>query len=269
MTNLWKKALCGVLAFSLILGLGISTAAAENSLEAIKQAGKIVVATSPDYAPYEFLDKEGKPVGADISLAQYIADQLGVALVVEQLSFDAVLAAVSTGKCDFAIAGMVPKDERKEIMDFSDVYYNDGDQCIVILKENADKLKLLTDFEGKLVAAQNGTLQQSLVTEQLPGAVMEPITAIPDAIMMVMTKKVDGLALASVVADQYIANYPDLAICQTRFAYESLGVAIGLPKGKTELLAAINDILKTVQEEKLFYTWMDEAVQLSNSLNQQ
>lgn len=269
MTNLSKKTLCGFLALILCLGLGSSVAGASDSLAAVKQAGKIIVATSPDYAPYEFLDKDGKPVGADISLAQYIANQLGVELVVEALSFDAVLAAVSTGKCDFGIAGMVPKEERKEVMDFTDVYYNDGDQYIVILKENADTLKTLADFDGKTVAAQNGTLQQNLVAEQLPGAKMEPITAIPDAIMMVMTKKVDGLALASVVADQYIANYPDLAICETRFNYDSLGVAIAMPKGKPELLAAINDILKQVEADKLYYTWMEEAVQLSNSLNQQ
>ena len=269
MTNFWKKVLCGTLTLSLCLGLGSSIALTADSLEAVKQAGKLVVATSPDYAPYEFLDKEGKPVGADISLAQYIADQLGVELVVEALSFDAVLAAVSTGKCDFGIAGMVPKDERKEVMDFTDVYYNDGDQCIVILKENAESFKTLADFDGKMVAAQNGTLQQSLVAEQLPGATMEPITAIPDAIMMVKTKKVDGLALASVVANNWIAQNPDLAICETRFDYASLGVAIALSKGKPELLAAINDILKQVEADKMYYTWMEEAVMLSNSLNQQ
>lgn len=259
------------LSLLLALGLGLlaagALAASGDSLEAVKAAGKLVVATSPDYAPYEFLDQEGKPVGADISLAEHIAAALGVSLQIDQLSFDAVLAAIATGKCDLAIAGLVPKEERKETMAFTDVYYNDGDQCIVILKENAATLKTLEDFAGKTVAAQNATLQQTLVSEQIPAAKMELITAIPDAVMMVMTGKVAGLALASVVADQYIANYPALAICQTRFDYASLGVAIAVPKSKPELLAAVNAIVHQVVESKQYYTWMEEAVLLNSSLN--
>ena len=263
-----KKILSIAAALVLTLSFTTALAAPANRLEAIKAAGKLVVATSPDYAPYEFLDNEGNPVGADISLAKYLAEQLGVELQLEALSFDAVLAAVVTGTADIGIAGMVPKDERKETMDFTDVYYNDGNQCIVILKDNADKLKTLEDFAGKTVAAQNGTLQQELVTKQLAGATMEPIVAIPDAIMMVMTGKVDGLALASVVADQYIANYPDqLAICETRFDYESLGVAMAAPKDSPELIAALNEIVKEVVESGKYNTWMQEAQELSASMN--
>lgn len=264
-----KRSISLILALGLCLGFLPATAAGADSLESVKQAGKLIVATSPDYAPYEFLDKEGKPVGADISLAQHIADQLGVALEIEQLSFDAVLASVAAGKCDLAIAGLVPKEERKETMLFTDVYYNDGDQCIVILKDKAGELKALEDFAGKAVAAQNATLQQTLVTEQLPGAKLELISAIPDAIMMVMTGKAAGVALASVVADQYVANYPELTICQTRFDYSSLGVAVAVPKTKPELCEAVNLIVQDIVGSGQYFTWMDEAVQLNNSLNAQ
>lgn len=247
---------------------GAMASAPADRLAQIKAAGKLVVATSPDYAPYEFLDKDGNPVGADLSLAKYIADKLGVELAVESMDFDTVVAAIGTGKVDLAISGMVPKEERKEKMDFSDVYYNDGNQIILILKANADTLKTFADFKGKTVAAQNGTLQQSLVAEQLPDAVMEPITKIPDAVMMLMTKKVDGLALASVVADQYIANYPDLVKCETPFDYTSLGVAAAVVKGETSLLEAVNEAIKEVVDNGLYYQWMDEAIELNNSLNQ-
>lgn len=258
-----------------------------DRLDKIKAEGKLVVATSPDYAPYEFLDLEGKPVGADISLAKHLAEKLGVELVIEAMSFDAVLAAVGAGKCDIGLAGMVPKEERKETMDFSEVYYNDGNQCIVIHQKNVEKFaqekealakldenKDLTDvqkafkvFAGKKVAAQNGTLQQNLVTEQLPGAEMETFNAIPDAVMMVLTGKVEGLALASVVADQYVANYPNLVIYEQRFDYTSLGVAAAVPKGNPQFLAALNEIISEVIESKLYYQFMQEAVELNNSLN--
>lgn len=247
-----------------------ASAMAEDTgrLEKIMADGKLVVATSPDYAPYEFLDTEGNPVGADMALAQYIADQLGVELEIQSMDFDTVLAAVSTGKVDLAIAGMVPKDERKEVMDFSDIYYNDGNQIILIRAEDAETYKTLADFAGKKVAAQNGTLQQELVTEQLPDATFEPIAKIPDAVMMLMSGKVEGVALASVVANQYIANYPDLMICETPFEYEALGTAIAVVKGETALLEAVNGIVAEVVESGIYYQWIDEAVQLNNSMSE-
>jgi polar amino acid transport system substrate-binding protein len=244
------------------------TSDASGRLAQILADGKIVVATSPDYAPYEFLDTDGNPVGADMAFAQYIADQLGVELEIQSMDFDTVLAAISTGKVDLAIAGMVPKDERKEVMDFSDVYYNDGNQIILIRKDAAETYKTLADFAGVKVAAQNGTLQQELVTEQLPDATIEPIAKIPDAVMMLMSGKVEGVALASVVADQYIANYPDLMICESPFAYESLGTAVAVVKGETSLLDAVNAVVADVVESGVYYQWIDEAVQLNNSMNQ-
>lgn len=267
MTKLMKKTLILAAALMMLTGTLSAAHAQGNLLEKIKAAGKIVVATSPDYAPYEFLDLQGNPVGADISLINYTAQQLGVEVQLEPLDFDACLAAVAMGKVDLTVSGMVPKPERAESMDFSDVYYNDGNQVIVILKEKADTLKTLADFAGKLVAAQNGTLQQDLVSQQLPDAKMEPIAKIPDAIMMLKTGKVDGVALASVVADNYVATHDDLVICQTPFEYNSLGVVMAAPKNSPELIEALNLIIKDVQEQGLYLKWMEEAIELSNAMN--
>lgn len=263
-----KKLFAGLLAALMLVTLSF-TALAGGRLDAIKAAGKLVIGTSPDYAPYEFPGPDGQPVGADIDFAKYIAQELGVELVVESYSFDGVLAAVAAGKVDIGIAGMDPTPERKSSMDFTDIYYNETNQVILIHKDSAQTIKALEDFAGKKVAAQNGTLQQTLVTEQLPNSQMELITLIPDAIMMLLTKKVDGLALASVVADQYVANYPDLVICEGKFDYTSSGIAAALPLGEPELLAAVNAVIAKVVEEKLFFQWMDQAVELNNSMTKQ
>ncbi len=263
-----KKIVSLCVALAMLVSASMALAEGTDRLSKIKADGKLVVATSPDYAPYEFLDTEGNAVGADMAFAQYIADALGVELEVQSMDFDTVLAAISTGKVDLAIAGMVPKEERKEVMDFSDVYYNDGNQIILIRSEDSETLKTLTDFAGKTVAAQNGTLQQDLVTQQLPDATMEPIAKIPDAVMMLMSGKVDGVALASVVANQYIANYPELVICETPFAYEALGTAVAVVKDEPELLEAVNAVVADVVESGIYYQWIDEAVQLNNSMGQ-
>ncbi len=247
-----------------------NAASVTNRLEQIKAAGKLVICTSPDYAPYEFQDltKSGQDaiVGADIELARHIADQLGVTLEIKAMGFDACLGAIGEGKVDLMIAGMVPKEERKVSMELSNVYYNDGDQCILIMKDRADEIKSLADFAGKRVAAQNGTLQYDLVTAQLPDTECQVVTQVTDAIMMLKTGKVDGVAVAQVPADNYIANYPELVICDQRFEYTSLGVVVASVKGEQELLDAINGIIDEVVESKTYFTWIDEANALSNSL---
>ena len=245
-------------------------AEATGRLKAIKEAGVLKVATSPDYPPYEFEDitKDGqdKYVGADMELAKYIADKLGVKLEIEAMAFDACMAAVSEGRVDMTICGMVPKEERKTTMDFTDIYYNDGDQLIVILKDSADKYKTLADFAGQSVAAQNGTLQYDLVVKQIPDAKCEIVSAVTDGIMMLKTGKVAGIALASVAADNYLANYPDLVACDEKFDYTSLGVVAGVVKNEPEFLAELNSIIKEVEASGLYYQWIEEASQLSNEI---
>lgn len=255
-----------LVALMMLLSL-CSLALAEDSLEKVKKAGKLVVGTSPDYAPYEFPGPDGKPVGADMVLAQFIADKLGVELVIEELDFDGVLAAIATGKIDLALAGIDPTEERKASMDFSDVYYNESNQIILIQKDNAEAYGTLAGLAGKTIAAQNGTVQETMVKEYLKESKLELITKVPDGIMMLLGKKVDAMALPNVVAEQYVKNYPDLVIANEKFPYSSIGIAAALTKGKPELLAAINEVIKEVVEQKLFYGWMEEAVELNNSLN--
>lgn len=260
------KKLVAITLAALLLTLSL-TGMAAGRLEAIKAAGKLVVGTSPDYPPYEFPGPDGKPVGADIDFAQYIADAFGVELVVESFTFEAVLAAVTAGKIDIGLAGMDPKPDRLSSMSFTDAYYNETNQLLVIHKDNADSIKTLADFTGKTVAAQNGTLQQSLVMEQLPEANLELVALIPDGVMMLRTKKVDGIALASVVADQYVANYPDLVVCESKFDYVSDGIAAAVPLDEPELLLALNEIVHQVTAEGLYYQWIEKAVELNNEMN--
>lgn len=260
-----KKLVAMILA-ALILTMSLSGMAA-GRLEAIKKAGKLVVGTSPDYPPYEFPGPDGNPVGADIDFAKYIAEQLGVELIIESFTFEAVLAAVAAGKIDIGLAGMDPKPDRLSSMSFTTTYYNETNQLILIHKDDADTIKTLADFAGKTVAAQNGTLQQTLVSEQLKDSKMELISLIPDGIMMLLAKKVDGIALASVVADQYVANYPELVICQSKFDYVSDGIAAAIPLDEPELLAALNEIVAKVNEEGLYYQWIEKAVELNNEMN--
>ena len=177
-----------------------------NALEKIKADGVLTVALSPDFSPMEFVDssKTGQDqyVGFDITLAKYIAENLGVELVIEPMGFDASQTAVYTGSVPMSISGYSWTEDRAQNYELSDYYYageNETRQALLIKKENADKYTSPEDLAGQDVGAQNASLQMQLVTEQLTGA--NPV-AIGDITVGVMELKsgtierrfVDGLS---------------------------------------------------------------------------
>ena len=243
-----------------------------DKLDKILEAGVITCATSPDFAPNEFVDLssgETKYVGCDMDLAQYIADSLGVKLEIKPMKFDAIKAAVTTGQVDMAIAGFAYTEERAKNMQLSDLFGNtdaDEGQGIVILKENADKLKTGDDFTGKTVLAQNGSVQIDLTTKQLPQAECKPIADVNNGAMEVLAGKADGLTLDLGVAKMLLSAHKELAISDFKFEYESKGNVIACTKGETKLVNAINQVVKEVNDKGLYKQWKDKAVELAKSL---
>ena len=243
-----------------------------DKLDKILAAGVITCATSPDFAPNEFMDissGETKYVGCDMDLAQYIADSLGVKLEIVPMKFDAIKAAVTAGQVDMAIAGLAYTEDRAKNMQLSDLFGNtdaDEGQGIVIFKENADKLKTADDFAGKKVLAQNGSVQLDLTIEQLPKADCTPIADVNNGAMEVMTGQADGLTLDLAVAKVLVAAHKELAISDFQFEYESKGNVIGCTKGETKLVNALNMVVKEVNDKGLYKQWKDKAVELAKAL---
>ena len=247
-----------------------------SALEKIQKAGKLVIATSPDYAPMEFVDssKTGQDqyVGYEMTLARYIAEKLGVKLEIQAMDFKTVLVAVSQGTVDMAISGLAVKPDRKETMDFTNPDYvepQDKGHVIVVLKSDLDKYKTFADFKGKLVGAQNASLQEQLLKEQAPDAKLEPIGKINEGIMSLTTKKIVGLAMSGSNAELYIKQNPNLAIA-VHFVYtpEVNGACIALPKGdNATLIAKLNEIIKEVSDSGKAELWHNEAVELASTMS--
>ena len=232
------------------------------------------MATSPDFAPFEFKDISSgqvEYVGCDIELAKYIADKIGVELEIQPMDFAAVQAAVTSGSVDMAIAGMSYTEERAENMGLSHGYdYDRGDmpstQGILVMADQVESYQTAEDFAGKKVAAQNGALQQGLVTEQLPDAQMETITTVNDGIMMLQTGKVDAVAVATSVGEPMIENYPELQFAGFWFETDDEGNVVGVPKGEDALLEVVNEAVDEVMEQGLYTQWHDEAVEKAKAL---
>lgn len=245
--------------------------AEQTRLDKIKETGVIVMATSPDFAPYEFenISGEGETyVGSDIELGKYIAEQLGVELKIEAMNFNAVQTAISTGTVDMAISGFAYTEERAMTMELSD-YYNitqDEGQGLLVAADRVDEFQSADAFTGKLVAAQNGSVQYSLVAEQLPDATIEPITNLKDAILMLQSGKVDAVAVDASNGAMFAENYDGIALCGFYFDYTAEGNVLAVPKGETALMEEINKILADVNEQKLYEQWVEESTELARSL---
>ena len=249
-----------------------------NALEKIKADGVLTVALSPDFSPMEFVDssKTGQDqyVGFDITLAKYIAENLGVELVIEPMGFDASQTAVYTGSVPMSISGYSWTEDRAENYELSDYYYageNETRQALLIKKENADKYTSPEDLAGQDVGAQNASLQMQLVTEQLTGANPVAIGDITVGVMELKSGNIEALAVAYGNAEMIVDANPDLVICTWEFDVKAEYSAnvIMMQKGETELLDAVNAILAQAKEANLYDGWYKDAVELGKSENAQ
>ena len=180
--------------------------------------GVLTVATSPDFAPYEFyvVDENGEYqlAGFDMALAQYIADYLGLKLEVIPMDFDGTLAELAAKTVDLSLAGYSPDPSRMDKMDFSEIYYTGG-QSFVTVKANADKFPSLeaTNDPQWTIGAQNGSIQMDLANENSPEADIVSLTKVTDIIAELIAGTLDGAYIETAVAETYAINYPDLAVC--------------------------------------------------------
>ena len=249
-----------------------------NALEKIKADGVLTVALSPDFSPMEFVDssKTGQEqyVGFDITLAKYIAENLGVELVIEPMGFDASQTAVYTGSVPMSISGYSWTEERAQNYELSDYYYageNETRQALLIRKENADKYASPEDLAGQDVGAQNASLQMQLVTEQLAGANPVAIGDITVGVMELKSGNIEALAVAYGNAEMIVDANPDLVICTWEFDVKAEYAAnvIMMQKGETALLDAVNAILAQAKDINLYDGWYKDAVELGKSENAQ
>ena len=257
---------------------GGSAAEPANALEKIKADGVLTVALSPDFSPMEFVDssKTGQDqyVGFDVTLAKYIAENLGVELVIEPMSFDASQTAVYTGTVPMSISGYSWTEERAANYELSDYYYagdNETRQALLIRKDDADKYSSPEALTGQDVGAQNASLQMQLVTEQLSGANPVAIGDITVGVMELKSGNIEALAVAYGNAEMIVDANPELTICTWEFDVKAEYSAnvIMMGKGETELLDAVNALLAQAKENNLYDGWYKDAVELGKSENAQ
>ena len=231
-------------------------------------AGKLTMATSPDFAPYEFyaIDEKGDPqlAGFDIALAQYIADYLNLELEIIPMDFDGTILELQNKNVDIGMAGYSPDPARADAMDFSDIYISGG-QSFVCLQSNKDKFPDLASANKPKyqIGAQIGSIQAGLAKENTPDADIIEMTKVTDIIAELITGKMDGAFIETMVAESYAKNYPKLCVALD-VPYDAEGSVVGVSKGNEALLAGVNEAIAAALADGSMADFVAEANELAS-----
>jgi arginine/lysine/histidine transporter system substrate-binding protein len=205
-----------------------------------KQKGKLIMATNAEFEPFEY-QKDGKIVGIDVDIATEIAKDMGVKLEIQNMNFDSVVTAVSTGKADVGIAGLSENPTRAKSVDFTDTYY-DASQVIIVKQSNTDITGKDT-LKNKKIAVQKGTTgddEASKLTSSI-----ERFSASTDAVTELKNGKVDAVVIDSFPAKIFVNQNSDLKIVGSGLTSEKYSIAVR--KGNTKLVEQINKSLKKLK----------------------
>ncbi len=231
------------------------------------EQGKLYVAISSDYAPFEFvnLTKTGqdKFVGSDVYFAKCIAKSFNLELVIKPMAFGSILTSIDSNKADIGISGFTASPERRLSYGFSDAYYaeGEGDQTLLVKASDKDKYTSLADFDKSSVkvAVQTGSVQQGLVEAQLPNANKILIDDLQNAITALQSGSYDAIAMAMTPALTAVQSKSDLSVSSVLFECDSFSFYALCKKGNSVLLGGVNKVIAELDKTKVYSTWVSQA----------
>ena len=235
-----KKLIALILTTLLVLSC-MTACASGKTLADVQKAGKLTIATSPDFPPFEYLAEDGSVVGIEIDILNLVCAELGVELDIQQMDFDSVLPGVQTGKYDLGASGISVTPEREENTLFT-VPYCLAAQAIVVLKDSPITRK--ADLEGKSVAVQTGTTAEEFCMGA--GYTVNAYTANTDAQQALLTGKVDAWVIDDLTAADMVKLYnadngETLVVLPEAMTTEPY--AFAFMKGSDDLAGPINEVL--------------------------
>jgi polar amino acid transport system substrate-binding protein len=254
-----RRTLASVLVVS-TLGLALSACATDtkkvttdSGVQVIKD-GKLTVCTHLPYEPFQY-NKGGEIVGFDVDLMDLVADDLGLEQDIVNTPFETIETgqAMATGKCDIAAAGMTITEERDQVIDFSDPYFEATQALLVKKGVGYDSLEAL---DGKTLGVQVGTTGEEYANENVPEGV--EIKVFEDLALLLEAVKngsIDAAINDNTVLIGYAEQNPDTEMTVEFDTGEQYG--FGVAEGESaDLLDAVNKAFADAHEdgtyEKLF-----------------
>lgn len=250
---------------SLVAGCGQSTASQDKEtpkashIEAIKKAGKLVLATG-NYRPFEYHDEQSnKIVGYDIDVAEAIAKKIGVPLEIKEMQFTSLIPSLQNGQADLVIAAMYITDQRKEVVDFATPYMDTG-MVLVVRKDNAD-ITGTKDLNGKIVGVKTGATSEKVAQELKEKGANITIKSYKETVDYLLDLENGRLDVA--INDllnqlEYNKSSDKVKVVGQTFTSSSLGIAA--KKGDKDMVDLVNGVLAEMKQngeaDKLYQKWI-------------
>ncbi len=216
--------------------------------------GTLTMATNAYFPPYEYYDGQDV-IGIDADIAQAIADKLGLKLKIEDMEFDSIITAVSTGKADLGLAGMTVTPDRQKNVDFSDSYAT-GIQSVIV-KEDSTITKI-DDLQGKKIGVQLSTTGDIYATDDFGKDSVVQYNKGNDAVMALTQGQVDAVIIDNEPAKSYVAANKGLKILDTEYATENYAACIA--KDNTGLTKAVNKALAELKADGTLQKIVDKYI---------
>ena len=230
-----KKIIALVLA-TIMMALCLAGCSAKGpTLADVKKAGKLTVATSPDFPPFESLEG-GKVVGIEVDIMELIAAELGVELEIVQMDFDSVLVGIQSAKYDCGMSGITVNADREKNMRFTVPYYNAAQ--VIVVKEGSP-ITGKADLKDKTVSVQTGTTAEAGCQDE--NIKYQGYNANADAKTALTTGKVDAWVVDNLTAIQMVEAGDGLVILNEKMTEEPYAFAFAY--GSESLVEEINKIL--------------------------
>lgn len=262
MKKVWKKLMAAVTAVAMV---GCMAACGSDSAAT---AEKLVLGTSADYPPFEFivLDDDGNQqyVGIDVSVAKKLAEDMGRELEIVNMSFENLMLSLQKGEIDMVIAAIEVNEERAQVADFSNPYYTDYPPMILIKADKQEEYTSLESLAGKTVGAQTGTTKAAIVTDDMPDSSLLALSSVMDLVNNLEYDKCDAIILDGAVAMQYADTNDSMVIADISLGEAApyvVAVQKGDPKG---LLDSFNKTIETAVSDGSVDKWIEEADAISD-----
>ena len=227
-----------------------NTAQAEdNSLQKVKDAGKLVLGLDDTFAPMGFRDEYGEVVGFDIDLAREVANRLGVALEIKPIEWSSSILSLNKGDVDVLWNGVTINEARKQQINFSKPYLNN--KLVIVKSIDDNTINSKDDLTGKVLGVQVGSNDEALTADPASKNAKEirRYDVNVNAFLDLQAKRIDAVIIDEVAAQYYISEKkaPFVVVDNTPLTEELYG--IGFRKSDVQLLAEVDKILDDMRAD--------------------
>lgn len=225
-----------------------TTTAEPADIEDTVEDGKLTVCSDIPYAPFEY-EEDGEVTGIDVQLMQAIAARLGLEAEFRDTDFDGIFASLAAGNCDVIASSVSITDERKQVNNFTDGYF-EINQSLLVRKGDEGTYAGFAALKGKTVGVQSETTGAAFAMEECEeaGCEVKEFTGADELFTALKAKQIDGVVQDFPINSYNAETTGDTVVSATFEGEEPESYGFVVPKDKPKLLAAMNEALGELRD---------------------